>query len=170
MPSQDAILHDTAAEDRAISNLVQEVKAHNYNGVDIDFEFIPDSTHKDFSVDRNELTVFVKKISTQMSNLKKETHMAVLPHVGVSQEMAGVYDYGGLSPYLTRVTIMTYDHSEAESPPGPVAPFSWVEQNITTAIQQGFKPQQICLGVATYGYDWPSGQPGRVFPANQGDQ
>lgn len=160
VPSQDAILHDTAAEDRAISNLTQEVKANNYNGIDIDFEFIPDSTHKDFSVDRDRLTVFIKKMHTAMSNLKKETQMAVLPHVGVPEEMAGVYDYGALAPYLTKVTIMTYDHSEAASPPGPVAPFSWVEKNITTAIQQGFKPEQICLGVATYGYDWPAGETG----------
>jgi spore germination protein YaaH len=86
--------------------------------------------------------------------------MAVLPLVGVPKTMAGVYDYGALAPYLTKVTIMTYDHSEASSPPGPVAPFSWVEQNITTAIKQGFKPEQICLGVATYGYDWPAGETG----------
>jgi spore germination protein YaaH len=160
VPSQDAILHDTAAEDRAISNLTQEVKANNYSGIDIDFEFIPDSTHKDFSVDRDRLTVFIKKLYTAMSNLKKETQMAVLPLVGVPKTMAGVYDYGALAPYLTKVTIMTYDHSEASSPPGPVAPFSWVEQNITTAIKQGFKPEQICLGVATYGYDWPAGETG----------
>jgi spore germination protein YaaH len=160
VPSQDAILHNTAAEDRAISNLTQEVKNNNYDGLDIDFEFIPDSAHKDFSVDRNELTVFVKKIYTAMSNMKKELHMAVLPHVGVPQTMSGVYDYGGLAPFLTRVTLMTYDHREASSPPGPVAPFSWVEQNITTAIKQGFKPEQICLGVATYGYDWPAGESG----------
>ena len=160
VPSQDAILHDTAAGDRAISNLTQEVKANNYSGIDIDFEFIPDSTHKDFSVDRDRLTVFIKKLYTAMSNLKKETQMAVLPLVGVPKTMAGGYDYGALAPYLTKVTIMTYDHSEASSPPGPVAPFSWVEQNITTAIKQGFKPEQICLGVATYGYDWPAGETG----------
>jgi spore germination protein YaaH len=55
---------------------------------------------------------------------------------------------------------MCYDFKEAQSPPGPVAPFSWVEQNITLAIQQGFRPEQICLGVATYGYDWPVGETG----------
>lgn len=160
VPSQDAILRDPAAGDKAIANLTQEVQANNYNGIDIDFEFIPDSQHKDFSVDRDRLTAFMKKMYTKMSSMKKETHMAVLPHVGVPSEMAGVYDYGALAPYLTKVTIMTYDHSQAGSPPGPVAPFSWVEQNITTAIKQGFKPEQICLGVATYGYDWPAGQSG----------
>ncbi len=160
VPSQDAILLDPAAQDRAIANLTQEVQTHKYDGIDIDFEFIPDSKHKDFSIDRDKMTVFMKKIYTKMSNMQKETHMAVLPHVGVPSEMAGVYDYGALAPYLTKVTIMCYDHSQAGSPPGPVAPFSWVEQNITTAIKQGFKPEQICLGVATYGYDWPAGQSG----------
>ena len=118
VPSQDAILRDTAAENRAISNLAQEVKTNNYNGIDIDFEFIPNSTTKDFSVDRDRLTVFIKKLYTSMSNLKKETQMAVLPLVGVPKEMAGVDDYGALAPLPTKVTLMTYDHSQASSPPG----------------------------------------------------
>jgi spore germination protein YaaH len=160
VPSQDTILKDRAAEDRAIGNLAQEVKTHGYSGIDIDFEFVPNSRQKDFSVDRDRLTVFMKKMYTAMSNMQKETQMAVLPHVGVSPEMAGIYDYGALAPYLTKVTIMCYDHSQASSPPGPVAPFSWVEQNITTAIKQGFRPEQISLGVANYGYDWPAGQSG----------
>ncbi len=160
VPSQDAILKNTAAEDKAIGNLTQEVKAHGYAGVDIDFEFVPNSQQQDFSVDRDRLTVFIKKMYTAMSNMHKETQMAVLPHVGVPSGMSGVYDYSALAPFLTKVTIMCYDHSQAGSPPGPVAPFSWVEQNITTAIKQGFKPEQISLGVANYGYDWPAGQAG----------
>ena len=31
---------------------------------------------------------------------------------------------------------------------------------ITTALKQGFRPEQISLGVATYGYDWPTGETG----------
>jgi spore germination protein YaaH len=160
VPSQDTILVDTAAEDRAIANLTQEVKTNNYDGINIDFEFIPDSEHKDFRVDRDRMTLFMKKMHAQMKALNKDTQMAVLPHVGVIPEMSGVYDYGGLAPYVDKVTLMCYDHSESSSPPGPVAPFSWVEQNIVTAINQGFQHKQICLGVATYGYDWPVGQPG----------
>lgn len=160
VPSQDAILLNQVAQDKAIANLVQEVKANNYDGIDIDFEFFPVSKIKDFTVDRDKLTLFMKKIHAQMSSLGKVTYMAVLPHVGSSPKAGGVFNYGNLAPYLTKVTIMCYDYKETHSPPGPVAPFHWVEQNINTAIKQGFKPEQISLGVATYGYDWPTGQAG----------
>lgn len=168
VPSQDAVLVDPTAMDNTINNLVRVVKANNYDGVNIDFEFVPTTGHQDFSVDRNKLTMFIKNLYNKLQPMGKEVHMAVLPHVGVTPEMAGVYDYGALSPYLKKVTIMCYDHSQAGSPPGPLAPFSWVESNVKTAINQGFKPSQICLGVATYGYDWPAGKPnGFSVPTKQ---
>ncbi|MGB9826806.1 MAG: glycosyl hydrolase family 18 protein, partial [Desulfofundulus sp.] len=160
VPSQDDVLLNPAARNNAIANIVRVVKSNNYDGVNIDFEFIPSSTYRDFTVDRDKLTLFMEILHKHMRTLGKQTHMCVLPHVQVSPEVAGVYDYGGLAPYVDKVTIMCYDHSQASSPPGPLAPFSWVEQNIKTAIDQGFRPSQICLGVATYGYDWPAGKTG----------
>lgn len=168
VPSQDDVLVNPKAMDNAIANIVRVVKANNYDGVNIDFEFIPTTEHRDFSVDRDKMTLFMKQLHGELQSLGKETHMSVLPHVGVPSEMAGVYDYGGLAPFVQKVTIMCYDHSQAGTPPGPVAPFSWVEQNITTAINQGFKPSQICLGVANYGYDWPIKKPnGFSVPSRQ---
>jgi len=160
VPSQDAVLLDEAAQDRAVANLVQEVKTNDYDGLDIDFEFFPASQIKDFTVDRDQLTRFMKKIYQPMNSLGKVTYMAVLPHVGASPQVGGVFDYGALTRYLNKVTIMTYDYDEAHGPPGPVAPFSWVESNINDAIRQGFTPDKISLGVATYGYDWPKGEAG----------
>lgn len=160
VPSQDSVLIDPKARDNAIANIVRIVKQNNYDGINIDFEFMPETGKKDFSVDRNQMTRFMKLLSSQMKKLGKETHMSVLPVVGVSPEMSGVYDYKALGPLVDKVTVMCYDHSQEGSPPGPLAPFAWVEQNIKTAIRQGFKPSQICLGVATYGYDWPAGKAG----------
>ena len=160
VPNQDSVLRDPTARDNAINNILRIVKKENYDGINIDFEFVPTTGHTDFRIDRQEMTQFVKSLSTQMNKIGKETHMAVLPVVGVSPEMSGVYDYKGLAPFLHKVTVMCYDHSQEGSPPGPLAPFDWVEQNIKESIRQGFKPSQICLGVATYGYDWPAGKSG----------
>jgi spore germination protein len=160
VPSQDAILLNQVAQDKTIANLVNEVKTNNYDGIDIDFEFFPVSEIKDFTVDRDKLTLFMKNVHTQMSNMGKVTYMAVLPHVGSSPEVGGVFNYENLAPYLDKVTIMCYDYKESHSPPGPIAPFDWVEKNINTAIKQGFRSEQISLGVATYGYDWPVGKTG----------
>jgi spore germination protein YaaH len=115
---------------------------------------------KDFSIDRMELVTFMKMLYPQIKKMGKKLHMCVLPKIGVTKEMHGVYDYGLLAPYVDKVTVMVYDHSQEGSPPGPLAPFNWVEQNIKTALKQGFKPKQLCLGVATYGYDWPAGKSG----------
>ncbi len=160
VPSQDAILLNQPAQDKLIANLVNEVKTNNYDGIDIDFEFFPVSKVKDFTVDRDKLTAFMKAVHAEMSKMGKVTYMAVLPHVGASTESGGIFNYANLDPYLDKVTIMTYDFKEAHSESGPVAPFDWVEKNIILAISQGFKPDQISLGVATYGYDWPVGQTG----------
>jgi spore germination protein YaaH len=160
VPSQDSVLRDVKARDNAINNIIRIVKANNYDGVNIDFEFVPTTGRKDFSIDRQEMTTFMKLLNNQLKRIQKGIHMCVLPLVGVSPEMSNVYDYSGLAPFVEKVTIMCYDHSQEGSPPGPLAPFQWVEQNIKTAIKQGFKPSQICLGVATYGYDWPAGKSG----------
>lgn len=160
VPSQDTILMDIRARDNTIANIVRVVQANKYDGVNIDFEFIPTTGHKDFSLDRDKMTLFVQLLTARLKEIKKETHMSVLPHVNVPEEIAGVYDYGALARYLDKVTIMCYDFRQEGSPPGPIAPFEWVEQNIKTSINQGFKPSQICLGVATYGYDWPAGRAG----------
>ena len=160
VPNQDSVLRDIRARDNAIANILRIVRTNNYDGINIDFEFVPTTGRKDFRVDRQEMTTFVKLLSQRLNKLGKETHMAVLPHVGVSPEMSEVYNYSGLSPWVHKVTLMCYDHSQEGSLPGPLAPFHWVEQNISTAIKQGFKPEQICLGVATYGYDWPAGKSG----------
>lgn len=160
VPNKDAVLLDPKARANAIANIVRVVKTNNYDGVDIDFEFVPETGKKDFSGDRTQMTGFMSALQAELKKLGKMTHMAVLPKVGVSPEMTGIYDYSALAPIVDKVTVMCYDHSQEGSPPGPLAPFHWVEQNITTAIKQGFKPSQICLGVATYGYDWPAGKSG----------
>jgi spore germination protein len=160
VPNQDSVLLEKRARDNAIANIVRIVKTKNYDGVNVDFEFIPTTDNKDFSVDRDKMTLFVQILNNQLKKIKKETHMSVLPHVNVPIEMSGIYDYGALARFVNKVTIMCYDFRQEGSPPGPIAPFGWVEQNIITAIKQGFKPSQICLGVATYGYDWPVGRPG----------
>lgn len=157
--NQDAILTNATARANAVNNLVKAVKDNNWDGLNIDFEFIPSGT-KDFTYDRPLLTEFIKDLQGKLKSMGKETDMSVIPHYQVSSDVSGIYDYSHLAPYLNHVTLMTYDKSEGSSPPGPVAPFSWVQENITTAISQGFKPEQICLGVATYGYNWPAGQSG----------
>lgn len=159
-PSVDTALLNQAAQDKAVAALIDEVKSNNYDGIDIDFEFFPASQVKQYTVNREQLTLMMKNIHAQMSGMGKLTYISVLPHVGSSPQAGGIYNYGELAPAVDKVTIMCYDYKELHSTSGPVAPFAWVEENIKNAINEGFRPEQISLGVATYGYDWPAGQSG----------
>jgi len=53
---------------------------------------------------------------------------------------------------------MAYDYSTESSAPGPIAPLPWVQGVLQLAISE-IPRDKIILGVATYGYDWSSGQP-----------
>lgn len=117
VPSQDSVLLDERARDHAIANLIRVVKTNKYDGVNIDFEFIPTTDHKDFSVDRDKMTLFIQILNGRLKKMQKKTHLSVLPHVNVPVEMSGVYDYGALTRFVDKVTIMCYDFSQEGSPP-----------------------------------------------------
>lgn len=157
--SNDAVLTDPSIRQKVIDQLITTVKRQNLDGLNIDFEFIPDGT-KDYVKDKDLMTKFMSIIYKQMHGMGKQVVMSVIPHYQVSSDISGIYDYSKLAPYVDVVTLMLYDRHQAGSPPGPVSPYQWVEHNIKDAIREGFKPSQICLGVATYGYDWPAAQSG----------
>ena len=84
VPSQDSVLRSPQARDNAIGNIMRIVKANNYDGVNVDFEFVPTTGRKDFSVDRQEMTTFMRLLNGRLKQMGKITHMCVLPLVGVS--------------------------------------------------------------------------------------
>ena len=157
--SNDTVLTTPAIRDKSIINLIAKLKQYNYDGYNIDFEFIPKGT-KNFVEDKTLLTKYMSILREKIKPMGKILNMSVIPHYQVSTDVSGIYDYSALAPIVDVVTLMLYDRHQAGSPPGPVSPLKWAETNIETAIKQGFKPNQICVGVATYGYDWPTNSTG----------
>jgi spore germination protein YaaH len=51
---------------------------------------------------------------------------------------------------------MGYDYHWNGSPPGPVAPITWIRDVLTYAKTQ-IPPQKIVLGIPLAGYDWVDG-------------
>lgn len=157
--SNDTVLLDSAVRKRAISNIISLIKKHDYDGVNIDFEFIPHGP-KNYVSDKDYLTKFIAILDSDLKKMGKTLDISVIPHYQVSPSIAGIYDYHKLAPIVDHVTLMTYDRHYASSPPGPVSPLEWVDYNVRDALKEGFQPYQICLGVATYGYNWPANSSG----------
>ncbi|AZR74431.1 hypothetical protein BBF96_14175 [Anoxybacter fermentans] len=145
--SNSSILIDSNIRRKAIDNIVALVQWNNYDGVNIDFEFIPPWSKDGY-------TTFIRELSQKLHARGKMIIISVFPKVDVSYDLSGAYDYKALAPYIDRLVIMTYDNHWAGGPAGPIAPINWVEENILYALQE-VPADKILLGVANYGYDWP---------------
>lgn len=156
--SNDTVLTNKHIRDKAISEIVQIIDKYNLDGVNIDFEFIPEGTES-FVHDKDLMTEFISILGKKIRPKGKKIDICVIPQLDVPKEISGIYDYKKLAPLVDHVTLMLYDKHQEGSRPGPVAPQKWVEDNLKEALK-AFKPNQICMGVATYGYDWPAAKSG----------
>lgn len=157
------VLADPTTRERAISNILNLVVGKNYDGINIDFEWVDPA-------DRDNLTIFMAQLAPALRSKGKLVTMAV---VAKDKErttgFAGPYDYAGLAPHNDLILIMTYGYrSASSSTPGPTAPMKWVEGSVAFAVSQ-IPAEKVILGVAWYGYDWntTSGPPAKALRYNQ---
>jgi spore germination protein len=129
-----------------IGNLLNEVKVHGYDGVNIDFEFIKAS-------DSSYFNTFLSELKTALGS-KKELSVAVFARTE-DDKWPTAYDYARIGEIADRVVVMAYDYHYRTGPAGPVAPLWWVE-NVVDYMTAKIPAAKIMLGMATYGYDWAS--------------
>jgi len=147
------MLTDPAVRDKVARGINDIVEKMGYAGVNIDLQpLTPDLS--------DELTDLVGRVAKRLHPQGKMVSVSVLPHVGVPAGVADAYDYRSLAKSSDFLVVMAYDrHAAPGSPPGPVAPQDWVEQNIRYALNNGVAAHKLVLGVATYGYDWHDSTP-----------
>ncbi|MFW6238276.1 MAG: glycosyl hydrolase family 18 protein [Halanaerobiales bacterium] len=143
--TNNMILVDPQVRSKAVTNVVNLVKNHNYAGINIDFEFIPPWTRSGYSS-------FIKELREKMPEEKLVT-VSVFPKINVPLNLQGAFDYETIGRYVDRFVIMTYDHHWASGEAGPIAPLDWVEQNIKYTLEY-VPADKVLLGIANYGYDW----------------
>jgi spore germination protein len=154
------LVHKLLNNDTARSNLITNIKHTltdwRMTGVHIDFEMVPAS-------DRALLNEFMQDLYATLHPAGFEVTIAVPSKTreSLSDSWAGAYDYKTLSRYTDQMMLMTYDEHWTGGAPGPVASIPWVENVVKFAIAQGVPAHKLVLGVAGYGYDWPSSGHGR---------
>lgn len=144
----DAVLANPAIRSKVIANIVKVVKEKPYDGVNVDFELVPQKY-------RDDLTAFMAELYDQLHPLNKLVIISVFPQVDVAADISGAYNYPELAKNSDFLQIMTYDHHWSTSPPGPIAEIGWYEKNIRYAIDACGGPQKVIIGMGAYGYDWP---------------
>jgi spore germination protein YaaH len=150
-PAVGRILHDPALMARHIAAVAALARSGHYAGIDIDYEDLQAGDRKDF-------TTFLLRLAAALHAQGKILSVALFAKAtdtGYAPRNVA-QDYAAIGRAADQVRLMGYDYHWATSPPGPVAPVSWLRNVLRYATTQ-IPPAKIILGVPVYGYDWSGG-------------
>jgi spore germination protein YaaH len=138
------VLTDPTRRDKHIADLVAIARTHNYDGFEIDYERLFESS------DRQPFSAFMTRLGQALHAAGKKLTMA-LPALDLPDPGTNAYDYNLLSQVVDRLHIMGYDfHGTFSDHSGPIAPLGWIRGVVAHAAATG-RAQVFSLGVANYG-------------------
>ncbi len=143
-----ALLKDKTAQQRLTQEILENMRAKNYQGLDVDFEFI--------GAEGNELyTEFITYLHEQLSLYGYEVVVALAPKINSTQRgsLYEGHDYAALGAAADGVLLMTYEWGYTYGPPLAVAPIPSVRRVLDYAVTV-IPRDKIFMGIPTYGYNW----------------
>ncbi len=150
-----ALFASPTAQDTLARNVQRVINEKGYDGLDIDFEFIPGSAAADYAA-------FIEKLRTLLSPDGKIVIAALAPKT--RDDQPGVlyegHDYSLVGAAADAVLLMTYEWGYTYGPPMAVAPISAVRSVLDYAVSR-IPPEKIYMGLPNYAYDW-------ILPYKQG--
>jgi spore germination protein YaaH len=139
----------TSASNRrtVIAALVADVRS-GWDGIHLDFESLG-------AADRSGLTRFTTQLRAALP-ARKTLSMAVMASTTRQGYRDTGYDLPALACQLTHVVLMAYDqHGPTWNGPGPIGGLPWAKQALR-AMLASVPRAKVLLGVAGYGYTWPT--------------
>lgn len=136
-----------------IEQIVQLVERMDYDGIDIDYESFPLESREGFSI-------FIEELSHRLHGDGKLLTIAV--HAKTSDagewESAEAQDWRRIAPAVDALTIMAYDYTNRNEPPGAIAPLPWVREVLAYAARVT-DLGKVRLGLPFYAYRWQRERP-----------
>lgn len=144
-----AILGDVPAQEQLIESVLQNMQEKNYQGVDVDFEFLGEAGAAPYAA-------FITRLRERLSPLGYEVLVALAPKVSADQPglLYAGHDYAALGAAADGVLLMTYEWGYTYGPPLAVAPIPSVRRVLDYAVTE-IPREKVFMGIPTYGYDWP---------------
>jgi spore germination protein len=151
------LLHNAAAQQRAVSSLAELAARAAYVGWQLDLENLDPA-------DKLAYTRFVARVAIRLHHDHRLLSVAVVPrfsdafpdsarpgfHTG---EWGAGYDFRALGRTADFLALMAYDQHTPLTPPGPVAGFDWVKAALDYAVER-VPPSKLVLGIPLYGREW----------------
>ena len=139
------------------NQIIDVVEKEDYDGVNLDFEYISVS-------DRERYNEFVKSLYGELKVRNKSLSLS-LPVKTEKYDWWPGYDYTTLGQNSDFIVLMAYDKSPGT--PGPQSGIDWVEEVVDYAIAR-IPAEKVVLGIGYYGYDWAEGKRSSIIPENNG--
>ena len=135
-----------------VDDLIDLVNRMGFDGINIDYEFLPGKYRSNF-------TMFIKLLGKALKSQGKILAVALHPKTSEDNPMedngSHAQDWSEIHPYVDQMHFMTYGEHTAGSQPGPVASPAWVEEVLKYALEkQEVPPGKIFLGLPLYAEVW----------------
>ncbi|MDF2678307.1 MAG: putative glycosyl hydrolase [Bacillota bacterium] len=142
------ILNDQNAQNRLIDNIMNNLRAKNYYGLDVDFEFV-------LPEDKDKYTQFINNLQTRLSAEGYPLFVALAPKTSADQKglLYEAHDYPALGNAADNVLLMTYEWGYTYGPAMAVSPVDKVREVLDYAVTE-IDRDKILMGVPNYGYDF----------------
>ncbi len=142
-----SILTDETVRQSLLSALPPLLEQKGYYGIDVDFEFIPETLGAEYAA-------FISDLKAAVA--PKQVFVALAPKTSAAQRglLYEAHDYAALGRASDRALIMTYEWGYTYGPPMAVAP----KNEVRRVLQYGVSvipPEKILMGLPNYAYDWP---------------
>lgn len=138
-------LENIAFRRNLVASILNLAKQRGYEGVSIDFEFIPPARRRDF-------ISFLTELKRGLGDLFLHVNVHAKTEDIPTNRIIGAYDYAAIGQIADMVAVMTIDYGYPGGPPAPIAPITWMEQVIQYSITQ-IPPRKLQVAIALYGYD-----------------
>jgi spore germination protein len=143
-----SILNNQQAQDTLVANVIRNLRAKNYYGLDIDFEYI-------YPYDRESYNNFLRRITSELRPLGYTVTTALAPKTSATQQglLYQAHDYPVHGALVDHVILMTYEWGYTYGPPMAVAPVNLIRDVLNYAVS-AIPREKIFMGIPNYGYDW----------------
>ena len=131
-----------------IDAILQLVREHGFDGIEIDYEGLPGTSRDVFSS-------FITELGTELRRHHKRLAVTVVAkdRPRLDWPGPGAQDWKVIGAAASSVKIMAYDNHFPGGPAGPLAPLQWLE-GVAKYAKQTIPARKQVFGLAWYGYDW----------------
>lgn len=143
------LLSSEIQQQSLIAELLEAVDRRGYQGIDVDFEYVP-------AEDARAYARFLAQLRQALRSRRLPLSAALAAKTSANQpgRLYEGIDYHLIAQAVDFALLMTYDWGYLSGPPMAVAPLPQVRKVVEYALTE-FSPEQLYLGIPNYGYNWP---------------